>query len=615
MLFDLFARIDFTVKPAQTEHPFDHIHPYTKLQYREQRVDSDVAQVLSLHKGAKDRACSFQDEELEVYIFGYCFTKLKSSHYSGKQRLSARQIAKTYRELGEEFLHEIKGSFSILLLDKKSTVCQVFTDPFNVRPIYYCVHENSLIISTALQAIVWYRQKHQLPNDLNYPAIIEYYLFEYTLNDDTHVKSVQAMPPGGWLTFSAQGATLQNYWNAFDDLTIPKTRNTEKESVVKLEKVLKDNLNLHLFHPERTAVALTGGYDSRTNLALLERRAKDYFYYSYGIKGTYDLSIPQQIAKSQQLNYKSIFLDQSYLDHYDKYADLAIGMGDGIAEASRANYPYAFHQLSPRYDYILTGLFGSELIKHPTSIGNFINQDMKNLLQTGRQEQCLDQILAQAKERNFFDRDLISQYQEEVKERVLSNPYIVNAHAFPIKYFYFLLMQGIRKYFMKEIKVERPFVSNLHPFLDVEFVELLLKTPFPWIYHWTGSKNLLRSQKTHRFYVSMIQRNNPALALILSTHGYTPAFVKNKFMLPIMAIQYKFYKNKISSKGSFNSVAPMKKYFQELNTGEDAYHFIHPDKYTDKYWKEEADTKNLIKLASLQQWLNVNDLKSQTARV
>lgn len=607
MLFDFFACINFTEQPVLAESPFAQLSSYSKLQYREQKATSESAQVVSMHKGGRDKASYFQDETVEVYIFGYCFTKLKSSYYSRKKRLCARQLAKAYKELGDKLIHEIKGSFSVFLLDKQRKVCHLFTDPFNVRPLYYFVQDGSLCISTALQALVHYRQQRQLSNALNYPAIIEYYLFEYSLKDDTCIKSIQTMPPGGRLTFSTAGTNLQHYWDATTELNELQPVYSEKESIPKLEKLLKDNLSLYLFDPERTAVALTGGYDSRLNLALLGYQAKNHHFYSYGIRGTYDLSIPQQIARQQQLHYKSILLDQTYLDHYDKYAEMAIGLGDGIAEANRANYLYVFHQLCPRYDYILTGLFGSELIKHPTSMGNFINQDMKNLLLAPDPEQYLDQIFIKAKRQNFIDKDLLKEYEGQVKERVLSHPYIVNAHPFPIKYFYFLLMLGIRKYFMKEIKVERAYVSNLHPFLDLEFVELLLKTPFPWIYHWTGKKNLLRSMKTHRFYVSMIQRNNPELAWTLSTHGYTPALVNSKLMLPLMALQYRYYKNRIKAKGSFNSITSVKNYFQMQNTIQHDANFMH----LDKGWEEEEETRNLIKLASLQQWLHLNHLTPQ----
>jgi hypothetical protein len=607
MLFDFFACINFNQKQQIEESPFLHQPPYSKLQYQERQDSSPVSEVISLHKGAKDSSSLFQNEQIEVYIYGYCITRLNSDYFTKKQKLSAHQLANAYQEIGDDFLDHVKGSFAILLIDKAAGKAKLYTDPFNVRPVYYMLHEQAFYISTSMATLVHQRQRLHLSNDLNYPAIIEYHLFEYSLKDDTYIKSIQNMPAGGSLTFSAGNIDLKKYWEAFRDLEIPGVQYSEKESVEGLNSLLKENLDMYLFYPERTAVALTGGYDSRTNLALLGNKSKDFFFYSYGSEGTFDLSIPANIAATQNLHYKQILLDQNFQQYFGKYAKMAIALGDGIAEASRANYPFAFRQLSPRYDYILTGLFGSELIKHPTSIGNFINQDMKDLLRSNNPEKTLDNILQKARTENIIDEEIMDQYAPEVRERVLSEPYVVNQHDFPVKYFYFLLMQGIRKYFMKEIKVERPFVSNIHPFLDLEFVELLLQTPFPWVYHWTGEKNLVRSLKTHRFYVSIMQRNRPALTRMLSTHGYTPAFIRHKMLLPVMALQYRYYKSRIRASGSFNSTEAVTTYLQKQLRKENRLPFLHLENTLNG-----QNTKEMIKMASLQQWMNTHQLNQQS---
>ena len=600
MLFDFIAFVNTDGQATPYDNPFDELNPYPSLSYHHQDAQSEHAQVISLHKYTEETRSVYRSDDLEVYIFGYCFTRLDSRRFPDRTRLSAQRIADVYQGWGTNFIREIKGSFAILILDKGQQTTHVFTDPLNVRPVYYYQIGSQLVVATSLSALLRHRQSESLPTEPNVPAMIEYYMFEYPLNDDTYIKSVQTVPAGGWLRFSSDGLQTQTYWNAFEQLGNFSIRYNERSSINILEHLLKRNISMYVTDPARTAVALTGGYDSRTNLALLGNQANKYFFYSYGVSGTYDLSIPRRIARRLRLNYQPILLGEDYRSSFSENAELAMGLGDGLAEINRANYPYVFRQLGPQYDAILTGLFGSELIKHPTSVGNFISADTKRLLEDKHPEQYLGQMLTKAAQSGYLSADALRIHEDEIRHRVLSNPYLINDHPLPIKYFYYLLMVGIRKYFMKEIKVERPFVENLHPFLDIEFVETLLQTPFPWVHHWEGKRDLLKSINTHKFYVTIMQRNRPALTRILSTHAYTPYYLLSKFLRPLMALQYPYYRRKIKASGSFQSNAPAWEYLRQHPPSDYDHGLIR----TAQLRPDAPNPHNTIKLASLQYWLS-----------
>jgi len=600
MLFDLFASVDFSHNNFETRSPFEGIPPYEQLNFSEKTHHSAFARVSTLSKHAQHQQ-AFSSKTLEVYLFGYCFPRLENTAQPSGSQLTASKIAQLYQQSGERLVDQIKGSFALLIIDLEQQTVRAFTDPFNVRPLYYCQLDARLIVSTTLGAIGHYLQRHHQPPEIYYPAVLAYHLFEYPLDQHTILASVYSMPPGGQLQFSPQGLEVSHYWQAMQQLNDFSIQYSEEDSIARLQTVLKKNLSQHLFAPERTAVALTGGYDSRLNLALLGAEGRKFQYYSYGIADTYDLAIPQRIAQTQGLRFESIYLDGDYLQQFNENAELAISLGDGIAEANRANYLYAFRRLSARFDYILTGLFGSELIKHPTSVGNFVTLDMQRLLRSDRPEVYLDGLLDRAEQAQIIQLDIFRQYREAVKEQVLSNPYVINEHPFPVKYFYFLLMVGIRQYFMKEIKVERPFVENLHPFLDLDFVETLLHTPFPWVHHWQGEKNLRKSIMSHKLYVELIHRNHPALSALLSTHGYTPRYLLNPLTLPLMSLQYLYYKEKIKARSSFNSLEPIWQYLGELPP-EESFYQRHKVENDARYQRDR------IKLASLQHWLRINKI-------
>lgn len=605
MLIDFFALVDFSGKIGAVANPFAGQEEYQSIQYHEEIRENTSVSIRSLYKRQPDELSFYENEETAVYVYGYCFPRSDSHFFKDHKRLTAAQIYKAYVSMQQHMLKQIKGSFSLLIYDKKREQVHVFTDPFNVRPVYYHLQENRLAVSTSLSGIVQYLKQTGQSVDVDEASILEYYLFEYILGDQTYIRSVRQLSAAGWICMGDAGLDVHQYWNPFEELSDFKIKYEEEEAVKKLEHILKHNIDLYLSGGRPTAIALTGGYDSRTNLALLGDKAKDYLFYSYGIKDTYDLEIPKKIAKSLGLRFKPIYLDKPYKEQFSSNAHQAIASGDGIAEASRANYLYAFKKLAPEYDSILTGLFGSELIKHPTSVGNFIDSNMKRLLNSKDPEHELQMLLSEVVQAGYIKQDMLLKVRAELEERVLENPYVVNRQKLPQKYFFFLLMVGVRKYFMKEIKVERPYVENLHPFLDIEFVETLLQTPFPWVYHWSGQKNLVKSIQTHRFYVSLIHRNQPKLSGILSTHGYKPRYLLNKATLPLLSLQYWFYKDKIKAKGSFNSLEPIWEYFKQ-NPVNGTYDTIFNNKRIKAVRK--TDSKNNIKLSSLQHWLDKNEV-------
>lgn len=603
MLIDFFALVDFSKKIKAPASPFAAQEEYQSIQYHEELKESAHTSIRSLYKRKPDELSFYEDEATAVYVYGYCFPRKDSNYFKEHKRLTASQISEAYVNKQQHMLKQMKGSFALLIYDKKREQVQVFTDPLNVRPVYYHIQDKKLAVSTSLSTIVQYLKQTGQAVEVDEASVLEYYLFEYVLGDQTYIRSVREMPAGGWICLNEEGLDVHKYWNPFEDLTDFTIRYEEEDAVDKLEEILKHNLNLYLSGNRSTAIALTGGYDSRTNLALLGEKAKEYLFYSYGVKGTYDLAIPKKIANSLGLRFKPIYLDKTYHEQFSGKAGQAIGLGDGIAEASRANYLFAFNELAPEYDSILTGLFGSELIKHPTSVGNFIDGNMKRLLNSKNPEHELQMLLSEVVQAGYIKQDMLLRNRAELEERVLENPFVVNRYKMPVKYFYFLLMVGVRKYFMKEIKVERPYVENLHPFLDIEFVETLLQTPFPWVYHWSGQKNLVKSIQTHRFYVSLIHRNQPKLSGILSTHGYKPRYLLSKATIPLMSVQYWYYRDKIKAKGSFNSLEPIWNYFQEYPVN-GKYESLFNNKRLQAMRKE--DSKNNIKLSSLQHWLSKN---------
>jgi len=474
-MFDFFIEIkykgDFFLSGKQI-FPSEKYCNLTKC--HKKKIERENIKVETLSKDEQFRSV-YESEEFIVMIYGYCFTRLDSEQ-ENKKRLFANDILEIYKQKGKNITSLIKGSYALTIYNNKENSIEVFTDELNIRNVYYAETNDKFILSSSLTAFINYSKKDF--GIVNIKSVVEYALFDFDLTDETFIQNVKSIPPASYLNYASNQIHIEQYWNIFSEFESAKPGLNEKESYVQVESLMKKNLALYLSEPERTAFALTGGYDSRTNLALLSGKFNNGYYYSYGVKDSYDVKFASKVARKLNLNFKPFILGNSYADNFDKDAEIAIEMGDGIAEVNRGIYAYAFQKIATDYDFILTGLFGSELIKRPTSLGGYIDKNVQSLLLSDNIKQTYNDVINQAKSTAFINPEIIDKYKDQIFRDLVKNQYINNGYTGGKKFFFFIVGLGIRKYFMKEIKVERAFVENLHPYLDIEFIGLLLKTPF-----------------------------------------------------------------------------------------------------------------------------------------
>jgi len=546
-----------------------------------------------------------ENNEFVVLIYGYTFTRLKSTELTEKRRLFAEDIASLYGKYGNEFYKQIKGSYSIIIFEKNINKLNVYTDEFNLRKVYYAKSNDKLILSSSLAAFSNYSEKEF--SKLNNKSLIEYYLFDFDLNNDTFIENVKVLETGTNLQYFDNELKVNKVWDIFEHYKNLKPTLDKETSIEATEKILKQNMEMYVNDSSKTAFALTGGYDSRTNLALLKENTKNKFFYSYGLNESFDVVISKKIASKFKLNFKSFVTGADFDNSFSENAEISVGIGDGESEMNRANYIFAYKNIYKNYDYILTGLFGSELIKRPTSLGGYIDKNVKSILLSKDIEATYNEIIEKAKSENFINSDIIEKHKSEIFEELKANKFLNNDYSTSLKFFYYITGIGICKYFMKEIKVERPYVENLHPFLDIEFVDELLKTPFPWVYNWDTKKSLFENLKIHKFYATIISRNNKKLSNIISTHAYKPKYLLKSIYLPLLIVQYFYFSRKIRKIGIIRSQNLSFDFYKKHKDDLKQYSEVFNNENIE--YEHKKHMKNFTRLSSIQIWLKKNGIK------
>ena len=129
----------------------------------------------------------------------------------------------------------------------------------------------------------------------------------------------------------------------------------------------------------KVCISFTSGFDSRAILSVLEKDPVDILAYSFGIPGSLNVTIPERICKQQGIRYQPILLDHEYEEVFDEYALRALWLSDCLSTVERANYPYAFEKLADYSQVVITGLFGSELMRTFQNIGGIVSAELARL--------------------------------------------------------------------------------------------------------------------------------------------------------------------------------------------------------------------------------------------
>lgn len=587
-------------------------------------VSTPYTAAVGLYRHGPELAPIFTTTDHFVAVMGYAIYRSDTPGARlHKGPLTAQHLLEAYLNHGSDLPGLLRGSFIACIQDLRSGEVFFMTDPLNIRQWYhYQLPNGKLAVSSQLGALTSLLRDHGITPRLSQTALVSYILLEYPLGERTMVEGIEAFPPGAISRYNPSTRSLihTRYYSVAANLLLSSAELSEREGVELLDDTLQHTIKAYVSDWKRTAVALTGGYDSRTVMAAIgPERARKQQTYSYGHQGSFDLEIPQRIADKLKLNYKQIHLDEAFYENYTEFGQRAVAFGDGIGEFTRANYPFAFKQL-PQHEFILTGLFGSEFIKPITSEGSFVNRLSRNMLDAAQAQNgaesawmpLLNEAIATAQAQGLLRPEVFANAKDALAQDLAALPSLSRElNGAPQRLFHFLATEGTRQYFMKEIKVERAYVQNLHPFFDIQWLEALVKTPFTWLHQYVQTKDLMASLRTHRVYGALISKRWPALARQLSTHGYRPSHLRSPLFYPLIALEYRQNKKRIFEASGYKLQKPTAQAHKDLAAKFEGYAAF------ESVFNNEAiagaaatDFKTFTKLASLQAYMAMHGIEA-----
>lgn len=207
----------------------------------------------------------------EVYNFREIRQELEKEGYKFFSNSDTEVILKAFHRWGFEAVHRFRGMFAFALWDKKEKKLILCRDRIGVKPLYYYNKDGLFMFASELKAFHKHPkfQKELSPLALSLFLQYGYITSPYSIFEDTY-----KLEPGHFLIVDDKGKLLKfAYWKVEDYLKEEKLKGTEEELAKELESILTESFKLRLVSDVPVGLFLSGGLDSSTVCALLQKES------------------------------------------------------------------------------------------------------------------------------------------------------------------------------------------------------------------------------------------------------------------------------------------------------------------------------------------------------
>jgi len=389
---------------------------------------------------------------------------------------------------------------------------------FSILPVFYQSAGDELYISSSLN-ILREHTKH-LTHTQDHQYYLEKAIFNYALFDRTPVSEIKTLPSNCFIEITEMGWIVKKHTFIQDYFVSDPV--SWRRSLDSLSDIFIENAKAFLPNEKFTA-SLTGGFDSRTVISTALAGDKEFDTYSYGSATDPDVSIPRQISVAISRDYTPVILGSDYAErHFLKNAFQFLIKSHGAGNVSRAHYHFALTTRLINTRYLLTGNFGSEILRSMKIPGVMTSGPLFAMFSNNG----LDAFRNEIKDYDalaYLNQGLVDESAgpllDEIEGYLKGFPEGLTPNQ---KFYIYMFEEVFRKYFGPEIVVQRNYLINRSPFLNFRFIEEVLKTKLAGANSSFMEKNPLKRYHGQVLYAHILKKTFPGLLDQPLDRGYCP---------------------------------------------------------------------------------------------
>jgi asparagine synthase (glutamine-hydrolysing) len=319
--------------------------------------ECSFADCMPLVSQRKDSILIFQGEN---HLDEEALSRIPCSR-NGVDDSSAQHLLKMYEEMGTDFIRRLNGWFCGVLIDQRGRKVILFNDRYGMSRVYFHAGEDEFLFASEAKSLLKVRPRLRV---IQPGALAQYLRYNCVMGGQTLFKDISLLPTASsWVFDDGVLRKKQRYFDPADWERQPLL--TGEEFYEKFAETVTKVVPRYVKGPRETALALTGGLDTRLIEAVFQRTNGLHSCYTFG--GTWgetlDIKKARQIAAICGQPHETITLGDDFFNNFPAFAQKSVYLSDGAHDAFGAHDVYLnkiARQIAP---IRLTGKFGSEVVK------------------------------------------------------------------------------------------------------------------------------------------------------------------------------------------------------------------------------------------------------------
>ena len=172
-------------------------------------------------------------------------------------------VLAAYAEEGDRCLHRLRGMFAFAVWDARRHRLFAARDRLGIKPLFYRALPGGLAFASEIKALL---ELGRPPVDES--ALRDYLTYRYIPAPKTVFAGIRELPPGHTLVWQGGGALeVARWWEPSAEVTVTDMG----EAVERLGRLLEIAVPMHTLADVPVGVFLSGGIDSTTTAAFVDR--------------------------------------------------------------------------------------------------------------------------------------------------------------------------------------------------------------------------------------------------------------------------------------------------------------------------------------------------------
>ncbi|HBV21546.1 MAG TPA: hypothetical protein DEF07_07495 [Nitrosomonas sp.] len=278
------------LRSALSRHPDDE-------KSRIEFID-DKVYLAKIDIGALREPGHFKQGNMTAFVAGDPLLQFESE-LPGSRLASLQKITTNLINGQQDALRACRGTYCAVAYEHAQHKLYLMVDKLGVRPIYCWISPDYVVFSTALRIL---EAVSFCKRSLDLQGIAEIACFGYPLADRSPYENIITLQAGELTICESHLCSRERYWR-WDNL--PNSYLTEDVSDEKFSKhlyqVFLDSTKIRLREQKTVAAFLSGGLDSRAEVAALKVCGAEVFAANFRLPGSQDYVFSEMMARRMSL--------------------------------------------------------------------------------------------------------------------------------------------------------------------------------------------------------------------------------------------------------------------------------------------------------------------------